>query len=331
MERIAAILAIFVLLMNGRHVEHRLTRPITPIIIEAEAIPLDSRDPARMMLGALRYLGGWSLSSRHPAFGGISSMRVERSGELVTLSDTGERFIFRPGTGAIPARLMPLPVFPGEAALPKWTWDSESMTTDPATGTSWVGFELIKSICRYSRNFARIERCAKPRAIQGWPATTGMESLQRLPDGRFLGIAETAIGPHGPMDVVLFHGDPADAATPPPVHLAYHPPEGYVPTDALWLGSGHMLVLNRRVTLLDGFTAVLTLVDAGRLDEGGLLTGRVVARFMPPVAHDNFEALALGHEQGRPVLWVASDDNHYFFQRSLLLKFALPSQWIGED
>jgi len=327
MERIAAILAVFVLLMNGRHVEHRLERSVMPIVITATPIPLDSSDPARVMLGPLRYLGGWSLSSTHPAFGGISSMRVNGSGELDALSDTGERFIFRAGSGAMKARLMPLPVFRRELGEPKWKWDSESMTADPATGKLWVGFELIHRICRYSSDFARIEGCASPWAMRDWPATTGMESLQRLPDGRFLGIAEAAVGPHGATDVLLFRGDPVDPATPPPAHLAYRPPEGFEPSDALWLGNGRMLVLNLRLSL-SGFTALLTLVDLGRLGEGKVLTGTVVASLVPPVAHDNFEVLALGSDHGRPVLWVASDDNHYFFQRSLLLKFALPPQWV---
>ena len=39
--------------------------------------------------------------------------------------------------------------------------------------------------------------------------------------------------------------------------------------------------------------------------------------------HDNFEALALGREGGHDVLWIASDDNQAFWQRSLLLKFRL--------
>lgn len=332
MERIAAILAIFVLLMSGRHVERRLAEPVTPIMIEAAPIPLDSEDPGRVKLGSLRYLGGWSLSSRHPSFGGISSMVMTSQGELAALNDTGERFLFRPRTGTIRARLIPLPVFPAEAAEPRWEWDSESMATDPASGKVWVGFELIHRICRYSADFVRIERCAKPRALQRWSATSGMESFQRLPDGRFLGIAEKSKGPHGGMDVVLFRGDPVDPATPPPVHLGYRPPEGFLPTDALWLGRGRMLVLNRRLSLLDGFTAVLTLVDVGAhmgtLRQGAVLTGRPVARFVSPVAHDNFEVLTLAHEQGRPVLWVVSDDNHYFFQRTLLLKFSLPQQWM---
>ena len=40
---------------------------------------------------------------------------------------------------------------------------------------------------------------------------------------------------------------------------------------------------------------------------------------------DNFEGMTVTREEGRPVIWIISDDNHEFFQRTLLLKFALPA------
>lgn len=91
-----------------------------------------------------------------------------------------------------------------------------------------------------------------------------------------------------------------------------------------------MLVVNRRLTLADMFTAVVTLVDIRDLSPGAILQGRAVARLAAPMPHDNFEALAISHEKGRPVLWIASDDNGLFFQRSLLLKFAMPPEWFGK-
>jgi hypothetical protein len=200
---------------------------------------------------------------------------------------------------------------------------------DDETGLRWAGFELTNRICRYSRDFERVEKCAAPAAIRDWPVSTGMESLIRLPDGRFLALAEDAPGPSGAgNDVLLFPGDPVGPAGRHPVRLSYQPPDGYVPTDTLWLGGGKMLVMNRRVTPFALFTGVLTLVDVGKPHAGQRLTSRVVARLEAPLQHDNYEALTLSWEKGEPVLWVASDDNHLFFQRSLLLKFAIPRDWV---
>ena len=82
--------------------------------------------------------------------------------------------------------------------------------------------------------------------------------------------------------------------------------------------------------MADGFTARLSLVTLPRLEAGVILTGRVVATFAPPGLTDNFEALALSRENGKPVLWVASDDNLFFLQRTLLLKFDLPVDWLSD-
>ncbi|HEX7822592.1 MAG TPA: esterase-like activity of phytase family protein [Sphingobium sp.] len=331
MERIAAILVIFVLLINGRHVDTRHPAIATPITITAEPVALDGGDPAKRTVGGLRYLEGWVLRAGHPDFGGFSSLHMAPDGQLSLLSDTGEVTTFRPGTGKRQGIFRPLPIFASEAKEPNWRWDTESLAVDPVTGTSWVGVELTRRICRYARGFARVEKCLAHPAIQTWPETTGMESLVRLPDGRFLALAEDAPGKGGGNDVLLFPGDPVTRAGRRPVRLSYHPPEGYLPTDALWLGGagekGRMLVMNRRVTPFSLFTGVLTLVDVGRSHAGQQLTGRVVARLEAPLLHDNFEAITLSWEKGAPVLWVASDDNHLFFQRSLLLKFAIPRQW----
>jgi len=227
MQRIAAILVLFVLLMNGRHVDRRLSAPVTPVMIEALAIPLDNDDPRRVRLGDMMYLGGWQLRGSHPVFGGLSSMRFNRDGTLDALSDNGERFLFRPGrAGQWPGRIMPLPIFAAERNNPKWMWDSESRATDPVSGRTWVGLELNNRICRYSRDFGRVEACAAPAALRRWPTTTAIESLMRMPDGRFLAIAESAPGPRGGTDVLLFSGDPADRRTPAPRRLSYVPPDG---------------------------------------------------------------------------------------------------------
>jgi len=168
--------------------------------------------------------------------------------------------------------------------------------------------------------------------MQDWPVTGSIESLVRFGDGRFMAISERGPGPGGALDVLLWQGDPVDPTTPPAVHLGYRPPTGYRPTDALWVGGDRLLVLNRRATVADGFTARLSLVRLPRLAAGAMLTGEVIATFAPPGLSDNIEVLAFSRDAaGKPQLWVASDDNHLFFQRTLLLRFALPEAWLSEE
>jgi hypothetical protein len=334
MERAVLILILMVLLLDGRHPQHRPPPRVASTIVTATPLALDDSDPARRELGALRYLEGWSLKADHRDFGGISSMRIDPSGAVIGLSDAGVVITFRPQGTRYPAVLRPLPVLPGEKDAPRSHWDTESMAWDPASGKTWAGFELLNRICRYGKGFLRVEGCVFPAAIRDWPEKTGMESLTLLPGGRFLAIAEDAPGPDGDHDTLLFSGDPVDPATPSPLRFSYRAPQGYLPTDVLAIGHDRLLVMNRRVTLADGFTGVLVLVDIRDLRAGRVLTGSVVARLAAPVQHDNFEALAMSWEKRRgkqiPVLWIASDDNGLFFQRTLLLKFAMPTEWFAD-
>jgi hypothetical protein len=72
------------------------------------------------------------------------------------------------------------------------------------------------------------------------------------------------------------------------------------------------------------FIATIAIVDLPeRLEPGMELKARPLARLAPPLLADNFEGLAISRESGRTILWVVSDDNHEFFQRTLLLKFGL--------
>src|SRR3546814_6707767 len=69
-----------------------------------------------------------------------------------------------------------------------------------------------------------------------------------------------AYGPKNSKQLLLFNHDPAEPG-PPPALLGYYPPQGYRVTDAVWLGDDRLMTLNRRVTIYDGFTAKLAIVD----------------------------------------------------------------------
>lgn len=326
MQRILIVLLLAILLLPAPHMgKQEAVRPGT-LLVTARALPLSSTDPGLTHVGALTYLGGWQLESANPGFGGISALLVSPAGDILGLSDSGILTGFRvaPGAGQGHPFIAPLPIRPQDRHRPWWAWDSESMTHDPATGRYWVGFELQQAICRYSPGFARVEACRTWPEIMAWPKTGSIESLARLPDGRFLAIGEMGMTADGQHDSLLFAGDPADKDTPSPIHLRYTTPRGYRPTDAVALDARHLLVLNRRLTMEQLFTGVIAIVDLPeKLEPGTELKARTLARLAPPLLADNYEGLAVSHEHGRPVIWIISDDNHEFFQRTLLLKFGM--------
>lgn len=326
MRRILIVLLLAILLLPAPHKNKPELLHPGPLLVQARPLPLQAADPAQRRVGALDYLAGWQLTSPHSGFGGISSLLVDPPGQVLALSDSGTLmgFAVEPGPHSRHPFIAPLPIRQEDRGQPWWAWDSESLTRDPVTGRYWVGFEMLQRICRYSPGFARVEACRTWPEIEAWPETGSIEAMARLPDGRFVAIAEMGMTSDGSHDTLLFSGDPAESSTPSPIHLRYVPPRGYRPTDAVALDERHLLVLNRRVTLKDLFTATLAIIELpAAAQPNDQLRARTLARLAPPLLADNFEGLAVTHEGGRTILWIVSDDNHEFFQRTLLLKFAL--------
>lgn len=333
MKRILLILALAILLLPAKHSKKDMPVVAGKLLVSAAPVPLDSSDLSVRSVGPLQWLGSWVLTSINQDFGGVSSMVVAQDGSILALSDGATLFGFhapshRPGSER--QFISPLPIFPAYKAWPNWKWDSESMVHDPETDRYWVGFEMIDWICRYSPGFARVESCREWPEMLAWPKTGGAEAMVRLTDGRFLVFSEMAPGGENANQLLLFDGDPVESATPHPQMLSYRPPPGFRPTDAVQIGPNRLLVLNRRVTLYQGFTGSVALVELPPvLKTGVALVGQEIARLEPPLLADNYEALAASKENGRTVIWIASDDNHQFFQRTLLLKFALPASLKG--
>lgn len=316
--RIAFSILLLLMFLPSYSGEAKITVIPARIHMTAEPVDLDWRDPSRRRLGALTYLGGVHLASRARAFGGFSAMLVE--GERFTLlSDAGNVVRFRMGRDwrVRDVTAMPLREGPG-TGWRKLDRDSESLARDPATGRLWVGFEHRNQIWRYDATF-RAQAHVAPAAMAKWPRASGPESMTRLRDGSFIVLAE---GGEGPRAGLVFAGDPVRAPNRG-FRFRYRAPDGYRPTDISELPDGRLAVLNRKASLREGFTVILTLVDRATIRPNQIVRGRSVARFAAPVVHDNFEAIAAVREGRDTILWIASDDNEYSFQRTLLLKFRL--------
>ncbi len=314
-------------LMLGQCIDGSMPAIITPapdqrIDIASQPVALDTSYPTRRRVGALRFMGAWHLTSDIRGFGGLSALDV--NGNRVTaLGDGGTIIRFRLGRfgTASDATITRLPEQCGRVVR-KMDNDTESLAHDDARRAWWVGYEGRNAICRINTDFSAGEVIARPRAIARWRQKGGAESMTRLGDGRFLLIAEESLDNGGVHEMVLFDRDPTDRAAIA-TSLGYRPPAGYKPTEVAQLPDGRLLVLNRRFALWSLFTSKLVLINALPVNPRGVTQGRVIADFASPVIADNFEGLSVTQENGKPVLWVISDDNFMRWQRTLLLKFSL--------
>lgn len=291
--------------------------------IDARPVALDPADPRRRRVGRLAFVGGWHLTSPDPAFGGFSSIAV--AGDRVTLlSDGGNLVGFTLGGDSQPRDAS----FGRLAAGPGIGWekrdrDSEAMAVGD-DGVRWVGFESLPAIFRYAAD-GRVTGWTVPRAMRAWSVNGGIETLARLPNGRFVAIAERASGSEKrTRPGLIFARDPV--AAPAPAPFRYVPPPGSSPSDAAALPDGSLLVVNRLFRTPFRFSAVLTLVPAGAIRPGVEVGGYPLATLDAPLVSDNWEGVAISREGGATIVWLVSDDNESILQRTLLLKFRLDAR-----
>ncbi|MDT7934471.1 MAG: esterase-like activity of phytase family protein [Sphingomonadaceae bacterium] len=296
--------------------------PETAAGLTARPVPLDPQDPARDRVGRLRYVGGIALASSDRRFGGLSGMRFLPDGRLLAISDSGDWLTLaldEPGgrlTGAHGLSIRHMEGIDGAPLLGKTMSDAEALEIEP-DGTRLVAFERRHRVLAYPADGGapNLVPFPDPAWLASLPVNGGLEAMARVGGLRVFLSEDT--GADG-VNAVLW---PVGRSTGYG-RTIYQAPLGYKPTDAIALDDRTMLVLNRRFTISDGMSAVLTrvAVDPMRMT---LSKPETVAELVPPVSVDNMEAITLKREGGRVFVYLASDDNFSPLQRTLLLKFEL--------
>jgi hypothetical protein len=321
MFRILALFACaFALLITPSNVRW-LIDPISPTAFRIDARPvlLNESNPAQRRIGELDYLGGVALKGLSPAFGGLSGL-VLRDNGFDAVGDMGTMLqVTTTKQGNLEGALTPLPSGCGIRSY-KIEQDVESLVRDPVSGVSWVGLEGRQSLCilKPGQNAREIQ----PAVMKNWWSNSGPEAMTLLPGGGLLIFAEHAPKRTHEKPLLYFAKAPLDGETPH-IALSYLPPRGFAPVDAAALRDGRILVLNRKYIFPTSFTSVLTIIDKPDYRSGVVLKGREIARFEPPIITDNFEGIAIKETPDGAFIWLLSDDNFFWFQQTLLLKFRL--------
>lgn len=320
--KILPIFLLYILAVGGVrtvYTNHSQSIALKPLL-------LDPSRPAINHVGNLKFLGAWELTSNNADFGGISALTALPDGRFVGLSDAGTiiGFGLKDNLQADRPFIAPLP---GSRGLDTnyEDRDSEGLAYDPATRRFWVSYESKSAIRRFSPSLARMEAIVRPAAMKKWPKTSGPEAMERLPDGRFIVFSEGYDRGDATYQALMFSGDPVEAGT---ISFAfrYRPPTGYKPTDAKMMPDGRLLVLNRRISIPEGFTAIVSVLNLDIIRKDETVVGQAIATLKPPLLVDNMEGLAVTQEQGKTIIWLISDNNFFYLQRTILMKFALHSR-----
>ncbi len=272
---------------------------------------------------SLRMTHLWQISAPNPDFGGLSSVQAS-GGFLTLLSDTAAWARIARGDGAKEWRgtitVPPTACGINDTAKER---DTESITTDPETGTFWLGFEYRNGVCRVASTEQGGVRFRALPEMADWPKTGGPEAMTRLSNGAFLIFSERPRG-NGPVgDMLYVDRDPTDP-TAKVTTMRYRPPTGYRPVDAAQLPDGRVLVLNRRFQLPFRFSSRLSIIDKPEPKEGKIVGGPILARFDGETLGENFEGLAIDDDGESLTLWLVADDNFMPIQRTLLLRMVWP-------
>lgn len=335
---IPAIAALLLLALATACVTVAAKQPVASGGVRAIAVTATPQDfgggVARARIGRLRFLGAITLTSRDREFGGISGIIWQPDcNRLLGVSDTGSWIILEPReeagrlTGIGAAWLAPILDLAGRPPASKMAADAEELA-QTSDGDVWVFYEQTHRAMR----FAGVSACDPPSLARrpvaerrfaitaGWPANGGMEaataigqSLVAVAEDRTAAADERQgfiAGPDGGIRPFVWQ-PPADDFNPTAM-------DAFTAAD----GSTHLLVLHRRFSLLKGVAAAVT---EARLDPGApaRLVGAPVAIIAPPDPVDNMEGLAVRSEAGRVQVYLVSDDNFNFVQRTILMKFEL--------
>jgi hypothetical protein len=307
-------------------------RSAEPIEITARDIPaFDRRNGENRRFGALEFVGGLVLQSKHKHFGGISGLHIEADGERFTAhSDRGYwlRGKFkRDGDRIVAIENAEMAPMRGPDGRPlgsrKW-FDTEALTSDGEN--FFVGIERANRILRYriaDGLNARGIPVQIPNGIRELPFNQGLEALAFVPKemplaGSLLAISELGLDQNGNILAFILGG-------PTPGIFAIKRIGSFEVSDAAISPSGHLVVVERFFRFISGIHLRIRAIPLAEIRPGAVADGKVLLEADGAFEIDNMEALAITkNAAGETLLTLISDNNFNYFQRTVLLRFRWP-------
>lgn len=310
---------------------------VAPTRIEIGATPItsfDNHDPARIRFGALEFRGGLELTSKYPAFGGISGLHVEPDGaHFIAITDHGSwlrgRILYRDGKpiGIADAEMAPILGLDGRPLAARGWYDTESLTE--RDGVFYIGIERVEQIVRidYRRDGfkARAEPIKVPADFKTFRYNKSLECLVAPPEGSPLAgvlivVTERSLDARGNLRSFLLDDDRI-------TRFSVNRTDDFEVSDCAILQPADLLLLERRYSVMRGVAMRIRRVPLESLKADAVVDGRPMIEADLGYQIDNMEGMAVHRTaNGETIITLVSDDNFSFIQRSLLLQFAV----VGE-
>ncbi len=308
-----------------------------PTRIDIDATPIasfDNRDPLQVRFGDLEFRGGLVLTSKNPAFGGISAIRVEPDGEhFLSITDNGSwlrgRIVYQDGklAGITDAEMAPILGADGKPLAAHGWYDVESLTE--RDGMLYIGIERVEQIVRfdYRRDGlrARGEPIAVPPDFKTFAFNKSLECLAAPPQGsplanEMIAITERSLDSAGNLRSFVLGSDGV-------TRFSVKRTDDFDVSDCTVLPPADLLVLERRYSPARGVAMRIRRVPLDQIKAGALVDGRSIIEADLGYQIDNMEGIGVHRTaRGETILTLVSDDNFSIIQRNLLLQFAI----VGE-
>lgn len=332
----ALVVGVAPALMPGiTEVEAAFTAPRRSTVDAQPIAAFHPSTPDQRRFGDLEFLGGLVLKSHDRAFGGLSGLRTLDQGRtLLAISDEGSWFTARLDldasgrplavTDAVVAPLLDAERRPFRG---KYSRDAESLTLRTVEGgfEARVGFERRHRVLAY-RTTGKVEDLVRapgkplsiPVEIGALPANEGLEAIADTPTGAPLVLIAETPEPGATANPGWILGGPS------PGRFRLATTDGFAVTDAAFLPSGDLLVLQRRLTWYGSFAMRIVRIAGSDLAHDRTVTGSLVYESEHGDEIDNMEGLAIDRAaDGSTLITLISDDNFFWLQRTVLLRFRL--------
>jgi hypothetical protein len=284
------------------------------------------------IFGDFEFLGGLEFESDNDLVGAMSGFRfLNNRSDFLAVADTGYWFkgkIERDQNG-MPKAISSFQIASildqnGQASREKWRFDAEGLAIKG--DLAFVSFERNARIDGYPLDKVLNSPVEQNVPVQ-IPASEfrqngGLEALAVSPTnsalkGAMVALSERSVDENGNLFAAIVDGPQAGVFTvkrDAPFNI----------TDADFLPSGDLLLLERRFNIATGVGMRIRRISGVDIKKGAVLDGDVLLEAGAGYQIDNMEGMSITEdEKGHINVTLISDDNHSFLQRNLLLEFRL--------